>query len=146
MTTVHDVPAEDLIDRLQEELEGFEEVEPPEWARYAKTGADRELPPEEDDWWYRRAASVLRRIYVEGPVGVSSLKKHYGGLDRRGSNPAHQKDGSGSVIRTVIHQLEDEELVEQAGGEGRRVTPEGQALLDDLAADAAEEIPGLDRY
>lgn len=146
MTTVHDVPAEDLIDRLQEELGDHEEVEPPEWARYAKTGADRELPPEEEDWWYRRSASILRRIYVEGPVGVSSLKKHYGGLDRSGSNPAHQKDGSGSVIRTVIHQLEAEGLVEQAGGEGRRVTAEGQSLLDDVAAEVAEEIPGLDRY
>lgn len=146
MTTVHDVPARELIQRVEEELKGRDDVEPPEWARFAKTGPDRELSPEQSDWWYERSAAVLRRIYLDGPVGVSRLRKQYGGRDRKGSRPAHQKDGSGSVIRTVIHQLEEEGLVEEVGGEGRRVTPEGQSLLDDIADELADEVPGLDRY
>ena len=35
-----------------------------------------------------------------------------------------------------------------AEGEGRRVTPEGQALLDEVASDVIEELdrPDLERY
>ena len=42
MTTYYDVPADLLIDSLSKELQGFEQINPPEWAEYVKTGTHRE--------------------------------------------------------------------------------------------------------
>lgn len=150
MTTVYDVPAEDLIERIAEELKNVEEVEPPEWSDFVKTGVHNELPPEEDDWWYKRTAAILRRVYVDGPVGVSRLRTVYGGKDRQGSTQEHHRKGSGSVIRTALQQLEDAGLIEKQGREGRRVTSEARSLLDNLATEIvdelSDEIPELERY
>ena len=41
MTTYYDVPADLLIGTLSSELQGFEQINPPEWAEYAKTGTHR---------------------------------------------------------------------------------------------------------
>ena len=146
MVTALDVPAEDLIEAVKDDLEEKDEVSPPEWSKYSKSGRDRELPPEEEDWWSRRAAAVLRKVYKEGPVGVTKLKKMYGGKNRDGMSPSHQEDGSGSVVRTVLQQLEDASLVETKGKEGRVVSSEGQSYLDEKAEEVAEEIPELEHY
>ena len=152
MTTLYDVPAEDLIEELAETLESEDEVEAPEWMAYTKAGADRELPPEQDDFWIRRTASLLRKVSIDGPVGVGALETEYGG-SKQGSNryqvrPKHSADGSGNVIRTALQQLEAAGYVETAEGEGRKVTPEGQSLLDDTAADVLDSLddPALERY
>lgn len=140
MTTAHEVPGDRLVESAKEEVKGLDEVEPPEWAGFARTGRDRELPPEEDDWWYTRTSSLLRKVYVDGPIGVSRLRKEYGGRDRKGVAPSHHEDGSGNVIRTALQQLEEAGLVEQKGGEGRVVTAEGQQFLDGIASDVADEL------
>lgn len=145
MTTAHDVPAEDLIEAIEAELKESDEVEPPEWAEFGKTGVDRELPPEQEDWWYTRAASLLRKVYLQGPVGVSSLKREYGGKHRKGVEKSHHEDGSGSVIRTALQQLEEEGLVETRN-QGRVASADGQQLLDGFADEIADEIPGLEKY
>ncbi|MXR51830.1 30S ribosomal protein S19e [Halovenus sp. WSH3] len=152
MTTVYDVPAEELIEALTETLAEEDAVEEPEWLAYTKSGADRELPPEQDQFWTRRAASLLRKVAVDGPVGVGSLQTEYGG-SKQGSNryrvrPKHSADGSGNVIRTALQQLEAAGYVETAEGEGRKVTPDGQALLDDVAEDVLADLddPALERY
>ena len=74
MTTLYDVPVEDLIEAAADELADEDAIEAPEWAEFTKTGIDRELPPEQDDFWQRRAASLLRKVAVDGPVGVNSLR------------------------------------------------------------------------
>ena len=140
MTTAHEVPGDRLVEETKEEIAELDAVEPPEWAEFGKTGRDRELPPEEDDWWYTRTASLLRKVYTNGPIGVARLRKEYGGRDRKGVAPSHHEDGSGNVIRTSLQQLEDAGLVEQKGGEGRVVTAEGQRFLDGIASDIADEI------
>jgi len=140
MTTAHDVPGNELVRRVTDEVKDLEAVEPPEWAEFSKTGRDRELPPEDEDWWFERTASVLRKVYVEGPIGVSRLKKAYGGKDRKGMQPAHHEEGSGSVIRTALQQLEEEGLVEQKGNDGRVVTSDGQVFLDGIADEIADEL------
>lgn len=145
MTTAHDVPAEDLIDAIEDELEDLDAVEAPDWADYSKTGRSRELPPQEDDWWTTRAASLLRKVYLEGPIGVGALKRHYGGKHRKGVEKSHHENGSGSVIRTALQQLEEEGLVE-IKNDGRETSAEGQQLLDGLADEIAGEIPELERY
>jgi len=140
MTTAHEVPGDRLVEETKEEVAELDAVEPPEWANFAKTGRDRELPPEDADWWYTRTASLLRKVYVNGPIGVARLKKEYGGNDRKGVAPSHHEDGSGSVIRTALQQLEEADLVEQKGGEGRVVTAEGQKFLDGIASEIADEL------
>jgi small subunit ribosomal protein S19e len=152
MTTVYDVPAEELIEALIGVLAEEDAVEQPEWIAYTKSGAGRELPPEQEQFWTRRTASLLRKVAVDGPVGVGALRTEYGG-NKQGSNryqvrPKHSADGSGNVIRTALQQLEAAGYVETAEGEGRKVTPDGQALLDDTAEDVLEDIgdPALERY
>ena len=140
MTTAHEVPGDRLVEETAEEVKELDAVEPPEWARFAKTGRSRELPPENDDWWYVRTASLLRKVYIEGPIGVSRLKKAYGGKDRKGVARSHHEEGSGSVIRTALQQLEEEGLVEQKGSDGRVVSSEGQKFLDGIASEIADEI------
>ena len=152
MPTLYDVPPEDLIEALAGEL--AERIEEPEWARYAKTGVSRELAPEQDDFWNHRAASLLRKVAIDGPIGVEKLRSAYGG-PTRGSNryrvaPTRQTKASGKIIRTMLQQLQEEGLVEEAGSAGRTVTPEGRQLLDDTAAAVldtlAEDRPELQRY
>ena len=80
MVTVYDIPADDLIRKLAEYLkENVSETTPPTWAAFVKTGAHVERTPSDPDWWYVRCASILRKTYKEGPIGVSRLRKHYGG-------------------------------------------------------------------
>ncbi|MEY7848672.1 30S ribosomal protein S19e [Natrarchaeobius sp. A-rgal3] len=150
MATMYDVPADDLIEALADDLE--ERLEEPEWAQFTKSGVDRELPPEQEDFWAVRAASLLRKVADRGPVGVERLATEYGGA-KDGSNryqvaPDKRSDGSRNLIRTILQQLEEEDLVETADGEGRRITPAGRSLLDDTAGTVLEELdrPELERY
>lgn len=150
MATLHDVPANALIDTLTERLP--ETIEQPDWANFVKTGVGRELPPEQEDFWRTRAASLLRRVAIDGEVGVDRLKTAYGdakgGSNRYSVVPSKSSEGSGKVIRTILQQLEDAGLVEIAEGEGRRVTPDGRSLLDETAGDVLADLdrPELERY
>ncbi len=151
MTTVYDVPADILIDRLSKYLkENVREVKPPEWAAYVKTGSHVERAPHNPDWWYVRAASILRKLYIKGPIGVSRLRKLYGGRKRRGVKPAHFRRAGGSIIRHILQQLEEAGLAEKDGNRGRILTPKGRSLLDALAArikrELERQIPELKAY
>lgn len=152
MTTFYDVPAEDLIEAVAEELAEEEAITEPDWARYTKTGTGRELPPEQEDFWQRRAASLLRKVAIDGPVGVERLRTEYGG-SKQGSTryrvrPPNSTDGSGNVIRTALQQLEDAGFINIAQGEGRKVSPDGMSLLDDTAGEVLQGLdrPELERY
>lgn len=148
MTTFYDVPAEALNEAVAERID----IEAPDWAEFTKTGVSRELPPEQEDFWAVRAASILRTVAEDGPVGVERLRTKYGDA-KQGSNrytvrPNRKVEGSGKVVRTILQQLEDAGLVDHAEGEGRRISGEGRALLDETASDLIEELdrPELERY
>ncbi|MUV58678.1 SSU ribosomal protein S19E [Halogeometricum rufum] len=150
MVTLYDVPADALIEDVAERLE--DRIEQPEWIAFAKTGQTRELPPQQDDFWFVRAASLLRKVAMNGPVGVDRLSTEYGGR-KRGSNRyvvsgKHSDTGSKNIIRTILQQLEEEGLVRTAQGEGRVITDEGRSFLDNAAADVFESLdrPDLERY
>jgi len=81
------------------------------------------------------SASILRRIYVDGPLGVSKLRTIYGDNKNNGHGPNHHGKASGKVIRTALQNLEEAGLVETEEGEGRKITEDGQALLDDKAGE-----------
>jgi small subunit ribosomal protein S19e len=150
MVTLYDVPVDELIEELADRLE--DRIEEPDWAGYTKTGQSRELPPQQDDFWHRRAASLLRKVAVDGPVGVDRLSTEYGGR-KQGSTrykvaAEHSTTGSKKIIRVCLQQLEEEDLVETASGEGRRVTAEGRRFLDETAESVFESLdrPELERY
>ena len=151
VTTVFDVPAEVLIERLSEYIKGsVQEVSPPGWAAYVKTGAHVERAPQNPDWWYVRAASMLRKLYMNGPVGVSRLRKAYGGRKRRGVRPAHFRKAGGNILRTILQQLEAAGLVAKADKKGRVVSPKGRGLLDAMAGQIKREMdrqtPEIKKY
>ena len=68
MVTVYDVPAEQLILKTAQKLKENDKIVPPDWAEFVKTGRHTERAPSQDDWWYTRAASILRKLYVKGPI------------------------------------------------------------------------------
>ncbi len=147
MTTVYDVPADLLINRVAEKLKGM--IKPPEWAKYVKTGVHKQRAPEQEDWWYIRLASILRRVYIDGPVGIERLRTYYGGRKRRGVKPPKFRKGSGAIIRNALHQLEKLGFVKKTK-EGRVITPAGRSFLDKTAAEIkkeiVKEIPALEKY
>ncbi|RLG22549.1 30S ribosomal protein S19e [Methanosarcinales archaeon] len=150
MVTVYDVPADRLIKRTAEKLKEEGIVEKPEWIDFVKAGVHKELPPTDPDWWYIRCASLLRRIYIDGPVGVSRLRTYYGGRYRRkGTVPPRFAKGSGSIIREALQQLEKAGLVKKVEG-GRAITPKGQSYLDNIAYEIMKELvkerPELSKY
>ncbi|MFB6255159.1 MAG: 30S ribosomal protein S19e [Haloplanus sp.] len=150
MVTLYDVPADALIDALADRLD--DRIDAPDWADYTKTGVSKELPPQQDDFWVTRAASLLRKVAIDGPVGVDRLSTAYGdrnqGSTRYRVAAAHTDAGSKKIIRTALQQLEEEDLVSTAQGEGRVATPAGQSLLDEVAADVLAELdrPELEKY
>lgn len=133
MASVYDISMQELIKELASELKNKDNIKPPEWHQFVKTGAHKQRPPENKDWWYIRAASVLKEIYKNGPVGVSKLRMKYGGAKNRGVKPHRVTRASGNIIRKILQQLEKEKLVRIESKEihrGRVIAPLGQALLD----------------
>jgi small subunit ribosomal protein S19e len=140
MTTVYDVPADHLIRQVAEELKKHKEVTPPAWAAFAKTGTHKEMPPEDPDWWFIRAAAVLRRVYVDGPLGVERMRSFYGGKKNRGSKPNAFRKGSGSILRKSLQQLEALGFILH-DKTGRKVSPAGMAFLDKVAREVSLHPP-----
>ena len=145
MTTVFDVPADLLIEKVAEELKENEKIESPAWSNFVRTGVHKERKPENPDWWFIRTASIIRRVYIDGPVGVSSLRNFYGGKKDRGVRPEKFRKGSGSIIRTSLQQLEAAGYVEKVEG-GRVVTPQGRSFLDKTSGELIADIPELEKF
>ncbi|SDA53610.1 Ribosomal protein S19E (S16A) [Methanobrevibacter millerae] len=145
MTTVFDVPADLLIEKVAEEFKDNDKINSPAWSNYVKTGVHKERKPENADWWYVRCASIIRRVYIDGPVGVMSLRTFYGGKKDRGVTPEVFRKGSGAIIRNALHQLEDAGFVEKVEG-GRVVSPKGRSFLDKTSGEIIRDIPELAKY
>ena len=152
MVTALEAPPDLLVKAVAEYLKTrVTEVRPPAWALMAKTGVHKEHPPMDPEWWYVRAASIMRKLYkARRPVGVERLRTAYGGRVNRGVAPEHFSKGSGSVIRVILQQLERAGLVERVKGRGRRLTPAGVSLLDNMAFNIlrtlSNERPELRKY
>lgn len=146
MPTAYEVPAGELINRLAKHLkENVSDISPPPWSEFAKTGAHKERPPQNPDWWYVRCASLMRKLYVRGPVGVSRLRVQYGGNVGRGNSPEHQVPAGGSAIREPLQQLQKAELVTVDGKKGRKLTRQGVTLLNRTAGEVAKELKARPR-
>ncbi len=143
MANVYEVDSAELIEKSADELKKIDSIKPAAWAPFVKTGVHKERPPLREDWWYIRAASILRKIYVLGPIGVSKLRRKYGGKRNQGHNTEHSDKGSGSIIRKILQQLQKAELVkyvEKGVHKGRVIAPKGVALLDKVATEIYTRI------
>ena len=139
MAKVYDVPADDFIGKLAEILK-TEDIPVPSWISFVKTGAHAIKPPQNSGWWHIRSASILRKIYLNGPISVNRLRAIYGGGKAVGYGAAHHKDASGAIIRNAIHGLEKLGYVQKAEKKGRVVTKQGMQKLDKLATEILSEM------
>jgi small subunit ribosomal protein S19e len=151
LTTPHDVPASKFINRLAKYLrENIDAVQPLPWATFAKTGMHVEKQPQDPNWWYTRSASILRKVYIYGPIGLEKLRAEYGGKKNRGSKPDRVKKAGGNGIRKTLQQLEAAGLIQITRPKGRIMTPKGRKLLQEVAGDLSKEIvkavPELKKY
>jgi small subunit ribosomal protein S19e len=137
MTTVYDVPADRFIRSLAEELKKTPEIKPPAWSQFAKTGVHKEMPPEDPDWWFVRVASIMRRVYMDGPIGVERMRTFYGGRKDRGAKPNQFRKGSGSILRKSLQQLEAAGFITH-DKTGRKVSPRGMSFMDGVARGVVE--------
>lgn len=151
MISPHDVPASKLIEKLARYLkENIDEVAPPPWANAAKTGTHVQRPPENPDWWFIRCASLLRKTYLHGAMGVERLRAEYGGRKDYGVRPEHARKAGGSIIREALQQLETAGFVQIFKTDGRKVTEKGRKLLEEISEEVKRELvkdmPELEKY
>lgn len=138
---LYDVDPNELIEKAAVELAKMPELQPPEWSKFVKTGMHKERPPAREDWWHMRTASILRKLYKYGPIGVSKLRTYYGGRKNRGHKPDMFFRASGNILRKILQQLEKAELAEQKdakGRKGRTISAKGKSFLDKIAAQIAK--------
>jgi small subunit ribosomal protein S19e len=141
MAIVYDVPAEELIEAVAKDLKEKQKLACPDWAKFVKTGSNAERCPENPDWWWVRAASVLRKVYVDGPIGVSRLRTVYGGRKNKGVKPERFRRAGGKILRTILQELDELSFTKKTDKsqnpplKGRIITKEGQSYLDKVATD-----------
>lgn len=132
--SIYNTNTNKLIEKAAGELK--KEIKAPEWSIFVKTGHGRDRLPENQDWWHMRAASILRKVYIDGPIGVSKLRTKYGNKKNRGHKPEKFCKSSGKIIRVLLQQLEEKGFIEKAEKgvhKGRAITGKGKSFLDRLA-------------
>lgn len=134
MATVYDVPGDELVGFLKQKMKKIEQISPPEWSKFVKTGVHKQRPPIQEDWWYARCAAILRTVYTKGPIGTERLRTKYGGRKDSGSKKEHFRKGSGNIIRKCLQQLEKSGLIEKTE-KGRKITNKGMKLVDNTATE-----------
>nr|GMC67349.1 40S ribosomal protein S19-3 [Ipomoea batatas] len=130
---VKDVSPHEFVKAYSAHLKRSGKMELPEWTDIVKTGRLKELAPYDPDWYYIRAASMARKIYLRGGLGVGAFRRIYGGSKRNGSKPPHFCRSSGAVSRNILQQLQKMNIIEVDPRGGRRITSSGQRDLDQVA-------------
>ena len=131
MTTIYEGNTQKSVEKLAIALK--DKLTIPEWTKFVKTGAGKERTPSREDWYYVRAASVLRKVYLKGPIGVAKLRVKYGNKKNRGHKPEKFYRGSGKIIRSILQQLEKANLLKdkkEGVHKGRIIAPLGISLVD----------------
>jgi len=132
--SIYVVQAEKLIELIAQKLKEFPEITPPKGSEFWKTAFFKEIAPiDSENFWYIRCASILRKVKKFGPIGVSRLRKFYGGRNRKGPGLNHFAKGSGKIIRVALQQLEKANLIENKEKMGRVISSEGTSLLERIA-------------
>ncbi|MFH0986600.1 MAG: 30S ribosomal protein S19e [Candidatus Micrarchaeota archaeon] len=132
MVSALDVNARIFVLELAKALKENDKIKPPEWAKFVKTGVNKERKPVEADWWHIRCASILRKISIDGVVGVGKLRTFYGSRKSRGSKPERHMPAGGNIIRKALQQLEAAGYVKKKD-KGRMITPAGSSIVGKTA-------------
>ncbi|KAK4253171.1 hypothetical protein QN277_010771 [Acacia crassicarpa] len=130
--TVKDASPHEFVKAYAAHLKRSGKMEPPEWIDIVKTARFKELAPYDPDWYYIRAASMARKIYLRGGLGVGAFQRIYGGSKRNGSRPPHFCKSSGAIARHILHELQNMNIIEADPNGGRRITPSGRRDLDQV--------------
>jgi small subunit ribosomal protein S19e len=134
MTNVYEVDSALLVKAAAERLK--DKLKKPDYMNYVKSGAGRDRVPSDPDFWYIRSASILRQVYLNGPVGVARLRTRYGNKKEAVVHKKHHVKASGSIIRDEMQQLEALNFVKKTK-EGRVITSQGKSFLDKIAKEVA---------
>jgi len=135
MVTVYDVVPNKLVAKTADKLQGMGIV-PPAWVGTVKSGSHRERMPQQRNFWYIRLAAILRNAYINGKVGTSSLRSHFGGKKIRGVRPEKKRKAGGAIIRKGMQALEKAGLMVKRKT-GREISAAGKKLLDAAAKEAS---------
>ena len=133
MTSAKSANPASLISKLSAELKKEEAIKPAPWSAFVKSGAHRTRPPHSSDFWFTRSASILRRVYLEGPVGVERLRTYYGGRKKMGHARPHAVLAGGSILRKILQQLDKAGYVTMDRKGGRKITAKGMKFVDNAA-------------
>lgn len=133
MTTIYDKNPEEVIQKAAEALK--KDIKMPDWAQFVKTGHAKMRTPTKEDWWFMRAASILRKVYMKGPIGTSKLRTEYTSKKNRGHKRERVYRASGKIIRVILQQLETAQYIKKdkhGTHVGRVMTPKGRSFLDKI--------------
>ncbi|MGI0141431.1 MAG: 30S ribosomal protein S19e [Candidatus Micrarchaeales archaeon] len=131
MANVFDVDGSSLIKRASEQLKE-KGVKKPEYVDFVKTGPSRERVPSDSDFYFVRCASLLRQVYLNGPIGVSRMRTRYGTRKLHTIHRHHHKRAGGSVIKDAFDSLEKIEYIKKTP-KGRVITSAGKSFLDKIS-------------
>ncbi len=116
-----------------------EGIQKPAYIEFVKSSPSRERSPSDSNFWYVRCASILRQVYLNGPMGVSRLRIRYGSRKRHGVRRHHHVNAGGSIIKDAFDALEKQGYVKKTK-KGREITAKGVSLLDKTAGSIAKGI------
>lgn len=126
------VPAGRLVELVGREITGMPAIKAPPWVMQVKSGSHAERVIADPLFWQNRLASILVAVWRE-PIGVSRLRRKYGGKREHTVSRSHHRMAGGKIIRTGLQQLEAAGLVKK-DKKGRVITPAGSAVLAKAAA------------
>jgi len=130
MSNVYDVDSQSINRKIAAALK--DKIKKPEFVNYVKSAPSRERPPIDSDFWFVRSASILRQIYINGPVGASRLHNRYGSRTNHITRRKHHKKSGGSIIRRSLQELERVGLIKKVP-KGRIMTPQGTSFVDKIS-------------
>jgi len=119
------------IEAIKEELKKFEELKPPLFILFSKSGAHKQRPPQQKDFWYIRAASILRKLSKGKPISVKDFSIIYGGRKKRGRKVERFHPAGTKHIRLILQKLEKIGFVKKTP-KGRVITSEGLKFLNKI--------------
>lgn len=130
MSNVQDVKPSELVSAAAQALK--DKIKKREYMDYVKSGPSKERPPTQGDFWYTRSASMLRQVYLNGPIGVSRLATRYGSRKEHVVHRKHHMKAGSGIIRDMLQELEGAGLIKKVKT-GRAITPQGKSFLDRVA-------------
>lgn len=136
MANVKDVEANALIKKVAEKLKEAN-IQKPDYIDFVKSGAGRDRVPQQEDFWYIRCASILRQVYLNGPIGVSKLRTRYGNRKEHGVRRHHHYKAGGSIIKDAFDALEKLGYIKKTNA-GRIITDSGRSFIDKISNEIAK--------